>query len=145
MTQKAIAITGGDAAYFDLMRDCIGSLRAAPEGRALALGILDCGLTAGQREWCRAQGAVLAEPLLFPEFSRLGPSRALFARAALWNVTGFLPTLDPSNRSMLRVAIDQAGQLFAEGHDLAVGLVKGGALGDRVGFRLGHARDHGQQ
>ncbi|MFM8273771.1 MAG: AAA family ATPase, partial [Gemmata sp.] len=43
------------------------------------------------------RGAVLAEPLLFPEFSRLGPSRALSGRAALRNVTGFLPTLDPSN------------------------------------------------
>jgi hypothetical protein len=62
VTEKAIAITGGDANYFDLMRDCIGSLRAVPEGRALALGILDCGLTGEQREWCRAQGATLVEP-----------------------------------------------------------------------------------
>ncbi len=62
VTEKAIAITGGDAGYFDLMRECIGSLRATPEGRALALGILDCGLTAEQRAWCRAQGAVLVEP-----------------------------------------------------------------------------------
>ena len=45
VTEKAIAITGGDAAYFDLMRDCVGSLRATAEGRALALGVLDCGLT----------------------------------------------------------------------------------------------------
>ncbi len=62
MSEKAIAITGGDAGYFDLMRDCIGSLRAVPEGRALALGILDCGLTGEQRAWCRAQGAILVEP-----------------------------------------------------------------------------------
>jgi len=62
VTEKAIAITGGDANYFDLMRDCIGSLRALPEGRALALGILDCGLTSEQRAWCRAQGATLVEP-----------------------------------------------------------------------------------
>jgi len=58
----AIAITGGDAAYFDLMRDCIGSLRAVPEGRALALGVLDCGLTEEQRNWCKRQGALLVEP-----------------------------------------------------------------------------------
>ena len=45
MSERAIALTGGDAAYFDLMRDCIASLRATPEGRALALGVLDCGLT----------------------------------------------------------------------------------------------------
>lgn len=58
----AIAITGGDAGYFDLMRDCIGSLRAVPEGRALALGVLDCGLTEEQRNWCKRQGALLVEP-----------------------------------------------------------------------------------
>jgi hypothetical protein len=58
----AIAITGGDAAYFELMRDCIGSLRSVPQGRALALGVLDCGLTPEQQEWCRAQGATLAVP-----------------------------------------------------------------------------------
>lgn len=62
MTGKAIAITGGDAAYFDLMRDCIGSLRSVPEGRALALGVLDCGLTPEQQTWCRAQGATLVVP-----------------------------------------------------------------------------------
>jgi hypothetical protein len=62
VTEKAIAITGGDADYFDLMRDCIGSLRSMPEGRTMALGILDCGLTDEQRAWCRAQGATLIEP-----------------------------------------------------------------------------------
>jgi len=62
VTEKAIAITGGDAAYFELMRDCIGSLRATAEGRALALGVLDCGLTDEQRAWCKAQGATLVTP-----------------------------------------------------------------------------------
>ena len=62
MTEKAIAITGGDAGYFDLMRDCVGSLRATPEGRAMALGVLDCGLSDDQRAWCRAEGALLVEP-----------------------------------------------------------------------------------
>ena len=33
-----------------------------PEGRALALGVLDCGLTAEQQAWCRAQGATLVVP-----------------------------------------------------------------------------------
>ena len=56
---RAIAITGGDAAYFDLMRDCIESLQASREGRALALGVLDCGLTEDQRDWCRERGATL--------------------------------------------------------------------------------------
>ncbi|MBV8193514.1 MAG: hypothetical protein JOY64_07180 [Alphaproteobacteria bacterium] len=61
VTERAIAITGGDAGYFELMKDCIASLRATPEGRGLALGVLDCGLTAEQRQWCTARGAELAE------------------------------------------------------------------------------------
>ena len=62
VSERAIAITGGDAAYFPLLSECVGSLRATPEGRALSLGILDCGLTDQQRDWCRGQGAVLVEP-----------------------------------------------------------------------------------
>ena len=62
MTEKTIAITGGDAAYFDLIRDCIASLRATAEGRAMALGVLDCGLTEEQQAWCREQGATLVAP-----------------------------------------------------------------------------------
>jgi hypothetical protein len=62
MSERAIALTGGDAAYFPLMQDCISSLQATAEGRALALGVLDCGLTDEQRVWCRARGAVLVEP-----------------------------------------------------------------------------------
>ena len=62
VSERTIAITGGDAGYFDLMKDCIGSLRATPEGRALSLGVLDCGLTEEQRAWCRAQGATLVVP-----------------------------------------------------------------------------------
>ena len=62
VSERTIAITGGDAGYFELMRDCIGSLRATPEGRALSLGVLDCGLTEEQRAWCREQGATLVVP-----------------------------------------------------------------------------------
>lgn len=62
VTEKAIAITGGDAQYFELMRDCIGSLQATPAGKAMALGVLDCGLTNEQRDWCRARGAILVVP-----------------------------------------------------------------------------------
>ena len=61
-SERAIAITGGDAAYFDLMRDCIESLQATGQGRALALGVLDCGLTEEQRDWCRERGATLVVP-----------------------------------------------------------------------------------
>lgn len=87
MTEKAIAITGGDANYFDLMRDCIGSLQATPEGKAMALGILDCGLTDGQRAWCRERGAILVEPIWdfdFPGREKLKDGyKALTARPFL--------------------------------------------------------------
>ena len=62
MTEKTIAITGGDANYFDLLRDCVGSLRATEEGRAMALGILDCGLTEQQRAWFAGHGAIFVVP-----------------------------------------------------------------------------------
>lgn len=62
VAEKTIAITGGDAGYFDLMKDCIASLQSVPEGRTMALGILDCGLTEAQRDWCRDRGAVLVVP-----------------------------------------------------------------------------------
>ncbi len=87
MDEKAIAITGGDAGYFELMRDCIGSLRSVPEGCALALGVLDCGLTEEQRAWCRAQGGVLVEPgwdFDFPGRDKLSSGyKALTARPFL--------------------------------------------------------------
>jgi hypothetical protein len=91
----AIAITGGDAAYFDLMRDCIGSLRATAEGRALALGVLDCGLAGEQRAWCEGQGATLVEPgwdFDFPGRARLKDGyKALTARPFL---PGYFPGHD---------------------------------------------------
>src|SRR5690348_6712134 len=62
VAERTIVITGGDAGYFELMHDCIASLRATPEGRALALGILDCGLTEEQRGWCRERDAILVAP-----------------------------------------------------------------------------------
>lgn len=62
MTSRWIAITGGDAAYFDLMRGCISSIRDKPKGRDAALGVLDCGLTDAQLQWCRDQGAEIVVP-----------------------------------------------------------------------------------
>lgn len=87
MTEKTIAITGGDAAYFELLRECVGSLRATPEGRAMALGILDCGLTGEQRAWFAAQGAIFVTPdwdFDFPARARLKDGyKALTARPFL--------------------------------------------------------------
>jgi len=69
------------------MRDCIGSLRSTNEGRALALGVLDCGLEDGQRAWCRTQGATLVAPqwdFEFPGRERLAAGyKALTARPFL--------------------------------------------------------------
>ena len=87
MSERVIAITGGDAGYFEFIRDCIGSLRATPQGRALDLGVLDCGLEAAQRAWCRAQGGKLVEPAWdfdFPGRAALAPGyRAMTARPFL--------------------------------------------------------------
>jgi len=87
VTEKAIAITGGDANYFELLRDCVGSLRATVEGRAMALGILDCGLTAEQRAWFAEQGAIFVVPewdFDFPGRTRLKDGyKALTARPFL--------------------------------------------------------------
>jgi hypothetical protein len=87
VTEKAIAITGGDANYFELLRDCVESLRATEEGRAMALGILDCGLTEEQRAWFAEQGAILVVPewdFDFPGRARLTDGyKALTARPFL--------------------------------------------------------------
>ena len=87
MTEKTIAITGGDAAYFDLLRECVGSLRATPEGQAMALGILDCGLTEEQRGWLATQGAIFVTPdwdFDFPARAKLKDGyKALTARPFL--------------------------------------------------------------
>ena len=87
MTEKTIAITGGDAAYFDLLRECVGSLRATPEGQAMALGILDCGLTGEQRAWFATQGAIFVTPdgdFDFPARAKLKDGyKALTARPFL--------------------------------------------------------------
>ena len=86
-SEKTIIITGGDADYFELMRDCIGSLRAVAEGRGPALGVLDCGLTDEQCNWLRAEGAMLVEPqwdFAFPGRDKLRDGyKALTARPFL--------------------------------------------------------------
>jgi hypothetical protein len=87
VSERIIVITGGDAGYFDLIKDCIGSLRATSEGRDLALGILDCGLAQEQRGWCQNQGGVLVAPgwdFDFPGRDKLGQGyKALTARPFL--------------------------------------------------------------
>jgi len=95
VAERTIAITGGDAGYFDLMKDCIASVQCVPEGRALALGILDCGLTGEQRAWCLDRGATLVVPgwdFDFPGRDKLKDGyKALTARPFL---TRYFPGFD---------------------------------------------------
>jgi hypothetical protein len=55
-------------------------------------------------------GAVLAEPLFFPEFARLGANRAGAGTAARRNLSEFIPKLDPSELLRRRRAV--AGREF---------------------------------
>lgn len=82
-----IVVTGSDSRYFPLMRETILSVRAKPEGYAVDLGVLDCGLSVDEAMWCRDQGARLVEPgwdVAFGEGLTVAPSfRAMMARPHL--------------------------------------------------------------
>jgi hypothetical protein len=59
---KTIIITGGDSRYFPLMQGCVLSVREKPEGAAIPIGILDCGLKPEERRWCEEHKAKVVEP-----------------------------------------------------------------------------------
>jgi len=59
---ETLICTAANAAYFDLLRGLIASLRAAPTTRALPIGVLDLGLEDAQRDWLAGQGARCVEP-----------------------------------------------------------------------------------
>lgn len=87
MPAGSIVVTGGDSAYFPLMRELIQSLQAKPESASVTLGVLDCGLTPAEVDWCRAVGASVVEPgfdVAFGEGLSVPPSyRAITARPHL--------------------------------------------------------------
>lgn len=62
MRSRTLIVTGADAAYFELLRDCIVSLRRLPDGSRLAIAVFDCGLLSSQRCWLAEQGAEIAMP-----------------------------------------------------------------------------------
>lgn len=103
MPDRSIIITGGDAAYFELMQGCIASIRDKPEGRDVALGVLDCGLAETQRAWLIEQGARLVTPRWDFDFpGRAGcaePFKALTARP-------FLPDYFPGHDTYLWIDAD---------------------------------------
>jgi hypothetical protein len=70
MPRNPLIVSGADSGYFDLLQGCVRSIRDKPEGRAIALGILDVGLAESERRWLEQQGAKIVAPgwdLDFPE------------------------------------------------------------------------------
>jgi hypothetical protein len=103
MTTGDIVITGGDAAYFELMQGCVASIRDKPDGRGVALGILDCGLTDDQLGWLRHQGATIVVPrwdFAFPGRGACSEAfKALTARP-------FLPAYFPGHQTYVWIDAD---------------------------------------
>ena len=65
-----LIVSGADSGYFELLQGCVRSIRDKPEGRSIALGILDVGLDGGERQWLEEQGAKVVAPgwdMDFPE------------------------------------------------------------------------------
>lgn len=58
----ATIVSASDAAYFDLLKGLVSSIRDKPEGADVALSILDVGLDSAQRHWLTERGATIAEP-----------------------------------------------------------------------------------
>ncbi len=95
MATGSILVTGGDGAYFPLMRELIQSVRHQPESAGVALGVLDCGLAPDERDWCRGTSAIVVEPgfdVAFGDGLSVPPSyRAITARPHL---TRYFPGFD---------------------------------------------------
>jgi len=56
-----IIVTGADSTYFNLQRDMIASLHRRRE-RGIALGVLDLGFTAAEREWIAREADAVVTP-----------------------------------------------------------------------------------
>ena len=99
----ATIVSASDAAYFDLMKGLVLSIRDKPEGGDIALSVLDVGLNGEQRDWLADQGAVIAEPGwdfdMPPAMNTPGHFRALLARP-------FLPRYFPGHDVYLHIDSD---------------------------------------
>ncbi|MEZ5857141.1 MAG: hypothetical protein R3D67_21260 [Hyphomicrobiaceae bacterium] len=90
-----IIITGGDERYFPLMQDCLTSLAASGRLNGAALGVLDCGLSAGQRLWCERLGAHIVEPIWDVHFAQgLAVADSFRAMTARPHLPRYFPGFD---------------------------------------------------
>lgn len=103
MTSDFIICTGGDARYFELLQNCIRSIRERPEGRDVRLGVLDLGLSDDQRAWLKGLNVEIAVPdwdIDFPGRSELPAYyKALTSRP-------FLPKYFPGSETYLWIDAD---------------------------------------
>jgi hypothetical protein len=121
---RRIIVSGADSGYFALLQGCIASIRDKPEGARVALGILDVGLRAPERDWLAEHGARIVEAgwdLDFPGRTETPRHRqALFSRP-------FLPRHFPGHDVYLWIDADAWVQDWA-----AVELFFRAASGGRI-------------
>lgn len=68
--EKPILCSAADSAFFPLLQEMILSVRDKPQGRTLAIGILDLGLEDAQRQWLASTRCQVVAPgwdVDFPE------------------------------------------------------------------------------
>jgi hypothetical protein len=63
-----ILVTGGDSAYFPMVQEQHGSIRAASSGPPPPLGVIDAGLTADEVRRLKANGVIVVRPQDLPDF-----------------------------------------------------------------------------
>ena len=99
----ATIVSASDAAYFDLLKGLVLSIRDKPQGAGVSISILDVGLNGEQRDWLADQGAVIVEPGwdfdMPPAMNTPGHFRALLARP-------FLPRYFPGHDIYLHIDSD---------------------------------------
>lgn len=84
---STILVSAANRSYFHLLQGLTRSVQACKEGRDIALGVLDLGLTAEQRSWVEDRYDRVVEPgwdIDFPNKSSLGDGfRAMTSRPFL--------------------------------------------------------------
>lgn len=78
---RVIIVTAADANYASLAEGLIASIRATQQAQGIAIGFLDVGLEAPQRERLRGAGAVVVEPGWDHDFSAYATRPKPFMRA----------------------------------------------------------------